>query len=530
MDRDRRVRIYDLHAWSGITLGLFLFVVSWTGSLALFEHELLTWEDPASRLVMPARPSPIHQTLADWVAEQTQGAPAEFLLLSYPDILHPYYEGRVIFNDADDNRVIESQRWNASNGDPLPFRGEGLTTWLLDFHRDLMWPDALGGRTAGRSIVGIAGIIMLLSIISGLVTHRKMMREFFTLRVQRSLRLRWKDAHNVLALWGLPFYAMIAFTGAFLGIIALLLPLTGALIAKGDTDKLLAAIGSEPVEASGVAAQMLSLDDLYQRRLPGSDAVPSLISITNWGDETAVYRINFPEQRRLLITDSELVNGVTGASEVEENTLLEASPAGRATAALAPLHYGTYGGVWLKWLYLLLGLSLCALIVLGLMVWLERRLHGVVGTRSEAFYARIQQIVIGITCGNVLASLAIFYLDKLYTGSEEQRLYWTGVSYFVVWGAVLLFALLRSDPYRAVRRLVLFTGVGLMLLPLLNVLTTGAEVPFVQAPPSVSGWADVSFLLLGLLTCASLVWLPLRRRDPLLAAEEAAPGETFLAG
>ena len=50
MEKSRYLRIYDLHSWSGIVLGLFVFIVSFTGCLALFDHELKSWEDPAKRL------------------------------------------------------------------------------------------------------------------------------------------------------------------------------------------------------------------------------------------------------------------------------------------------------------------------------------------------------------------------------------------------------------------------------------------------------------------------------------------------
>ena len=72
MDKGHRIRIYGLHAWSGITMGLFLFVVSFTGCLALFERELLTWEDPR-RLVVPDELTPVHGVIESWIVANAQG-------------------------------------------------------------------------------------------------------------------------------------------------------------------------------------------------------------------------------------------------------------------------------------------------------------------------------------------------------------------------------------------------------------------------------------------------------------------------
>ncbi|MEM8862599.1 MAG: PepSY-associated TM helix domain-containing protein, partial [Chloroflexota bacterium] len=69
-NRDRQIRIYDLHSWSGISLGLFVFVVCFSGSLALFFHEIQTWEDPARRLAVAAAPVYAHDLISDFIEDE----------------------------------------------------------------------------------------------------------------------------------------------------------------------------------------------------------------------------------------------------------------------------------------------------------------------------------------------------------------------------------------------------------------------------------------------------------------------------
>ncbi|MEO0612460.1 MAG: PepSY-associated TM helix domain-containing protein, partial [Pseudomonadota bacterium] len=56
MNRERHLRNYDLHSWSGIALGLVIYAVCFTGCFALFRYELSPWEDPAKRLSVVENP------------------------------------------------------------------------------------------------------------------------------------------------------------------------------------------------------------------------------------------------------------------------------------------------------------------------------------------------------------------------------------------------------------------------------------------------------------------------------------------
>ena len=528
--RDRKVRIYDLHSWTGIALGLFVYVVSFTGCLALFYHEIHSWEDPAKRLTVPDAPVALQPHLDAWVDETAAGHEVTFVLVQYPSTYEPYFFARLNTKDADGHTDSFTRRWDPATGVVLPERGEGLATWLLDFHRDLMWPDELGGRQIGRSIVGVAGIILMLSILTGVITHSKMMRELFTLRYLRSVRLKWQDTHKVIGLWGLPFYAMISFTGAFLGVIALLLPIMAAIVVKGDTDKLLAALGNEPPERTGAATRMITVDEVGAMRHAQTGNAPSGVFITNWGDETAIYQVNYEAASKLVSFDAVTISGVTG-QPTTGNAFLEPAVVNRVLSAITPLHYGTYGGIALKVLYLVLGLSLCAVTALGLMMWIERRLHGNEGRKSEAFYRRLSRFTVGVTAGVAVASVALFYHDKLYTGAESARLVWTGWTYFLVWAVVVAYAMWRTNDYRTTRDLTALTGLGLIGLPLLNGLATGDFfLSGLAGANPVTAWVDVSFLVLGAITCTLAAALPSHRPEAVAATTDtthahAAPAE-----
>lgn len=510
MDRDRRVRLYDAHSWTGISLGLFLFVVCFTGSLAMFYHEIKSWEDPARRLAIAEAPVPVQPLVDAWLAD----IPSDeigFVGVDFPNAYEPYYYGR--FNHVPDDGPSEfhERRWNTVTGEVLPDRGDGLATWLLDFHRDLMWPEFLGGRQIGRGIVGIAGIVMLLSIVTGILTHRKILKEVFTFRRQRSVRVKWKDAHNFLGIWSLPFSIMIAFTGAWLGIVALLLPITGLLVFKGDSDSVVHLLTGGETPRAQVEAPMLSLDEVKARPHSDSGALPVGVFAINWGDENAEYTLNYAPDTELYYYEVERISGTTGDA-LPPTGLLEPAASTRVIAAISPLHYGTYGGIALKFLYFALGLGLSAMVALGNMVWIERRAHSAEGSRSPRFYDRLSRLTAGVCMGVVLASVAIFYVDAFYAGSEDDRIFRIGISYFAVWFAALAFAFMTGNSYRATRRLLAATGAGLVGLPVVSAATAGiAPWSLVAAGHLAAPAVDLTLLLLGIVCLWVASRLPSRR-------------------
>ncbi|MEM9172349.1 MAG: PepSY-associated TM helix domain-containing protein [Pseudomonadota bacterium] len=511
MDRDRRVRVYDAHSWTGISLGIILFVVCFTGSLAMFDHEIQSWEDPARRLAPTDNPIPVQPLMSQFMDEFGEPEAITFVGMTYPSAYEPYYQGRVNVR-TEDGFDFHSRKWDPATGEVLPSRGDGLSTWILDFHRDLMWPTALGGRTVGGGLVGIFGIVMMLSIITGILTHKKILKEFFQFRVDKSVRVKWKDAHNFLGVWTLPFSIVMAFTGAWLGVVALMLPATGALVFKGNAEQVIETIQGPPIERTGVAATMISLDEIADRPHSDSGAMPVSVFISRWGDETAEYAVNYLPDTELMYYEQEKISGVTGA--LLPLTGLDApSPETRVVAAVSPLHYGTYGGISLKFLYFLLGIGLSAMVALGNMVWVERRANSSEGKRSPQFYERLARLTVGGCLGVVLASVAIFYADVYYTGDEQTRIVYIGQWYFAVWFAVLTYAMLIRNSYQSTRHILAATGVGLLGLPIVSAMQAG-EMPWhtLAAGHAASPFVDLTLFVLGII-CLAVTWkLPKERK------------------
>lgn len=441
MERTRHIRLRDLHSWTGVSLGLFLFMVVFTGCFALFHHEIRLWEDGLWNHPIAEQPVYIHPIFENWVNTQADPQDIRFVEVSAPTPLTPYYSALLHLNGMD---TPISARWDSESGALLPPPQSGIADWMLNFHRQLMWPHRLGGEDIGRSIIAIAGIALLLSLLTGIVTHRKILRDAFTLRLDRSLRLLLTDAHKVIGLWGLPFFTISAFTGAYLGITVLVTPIIAALAFKGDTQALRAAFYTPGLEATGTAAQMRPVDAFFAKPHPDKGTTPFHIVITNWGDEHALYEAYYPTPPKLQLDERLTFKAVTG----EQLPNPPKTTAKAITYAMAPLHFGNYAGIWGKVLYAVLGLMLAGLIALGLSMWLEHR--------PKHVYLR--KIVIGATTGLALATLGLFFL--------RNTALTTGTTFFAIWATVFIFNLFHPRPKRAMKHLLIGAGVLLLASPL----------------------------------------------------------------
>jgi len=514
VNRARHDRNYDLHSWTGVTLGLFVFVVCFSGCIALFHHEMLAWEDPAKRITLAQSPAPFDDTLTAWTDALETGGDIEILNIGFPTVYEPYYQAFGRVRGADGRDADHVARWHPASLDRLPSRADGMAQWLYDFHRDLMWPAALGGRTVGRALVGVAGVILILSIVTGVVAHTKIREELFSLRYLRSVRLKWQDTHKVLGLWGLPFYAMIAFSGAFLGIVALLAPIIAVLAFKGDQEALIDAVVGEPPAAVGIAAPMLSVDDIAAMRHPESGHAPLYMVAHHWGDRAATFDVYFSPDTELKTVEAVSVSGVSGAP-VRNPAAAADTPANRVVGAVTPLHYGTYGGIALKALYFLLGIALAVITVMGIMMWIERRLHGKEGKRGRRFYRRLSRLVVGVCMGVVAASAGLFVHNVLYAGAEASRMAWTGWTYFAIWFAAIGYAFLRGNEYRAATELLAASGAALIVAVMLNGAMTDHPVwaGLGGADHAPTAWTDGCLLALGAIGLGLSAALPKRRPE-----------------
>lgn len=191
-----------LHGWTGLIPGWVVFIVFLFGTLAFFQQEISSWMRPeigrgvltqatlekASHILEAEVPAGAAWSLSLPVARG--GEPLELSWRSGP-------QGREFRETLD-----------PATGRPITVRETLGGGFLFSFHYNLHY---MPGRIANY-LVCIASLAMLLSIISGVITHKRIFKDYFTLRLDKGQR-SWLDGHNVMAVLALPFHLMITYTG-----------------------------------------------------------------------------------------------------------------------------------------------------------------------------------------------------------------------------------------------------------------------------------------------------------------------------
>ncbi|MEM9783504.1 MAG: PepSY-associated TM helix domain-containing protein [Pseudomonadota bacterium] len=495
MHQQTRIRLFDIHSGTGAILGVFLFAVAFTGIAALFFAELEPWERDAARSAMPPGVPALDAALATAAGDEAIGLPSSFFVL-----LPQEFRPTIMLIHGVHGGVPVWEEFDGTTGAHLGPYAQGAGRFLRNLHTDLHIPGPFG-----RYLVGFGGVLMLLSIVTGVAIHAKIFRNLHVFRPFRSRRLAWTDAHNVLGVWGLPFHATLAFSGAILGLGGVLLSVVALASFGGDRDKAVAAVLGERPAETGVAVQMASLDAMLADigvRVP--DAIPASVEIGNWGDAGGEARFRVLRDDDLEWFETHAYSLATG--ELSKVSSVGDSVGGRIYLALTPLHFGSFGGLAMKALYAVLGLALSLVTASGTIIWLERRAQ-----QKAPVAPWLAGATVGAMAGLPLASAAVLTAHHLLPDTTG-RVFALGFVCFPVWVLATVFGAWRNDDRSALRALMGATAALLALAPVARLLFDEGRASLM--PTTAVAVAEFSMLALAAAIAVAARAVPDRQHAP----------------
>ncbi|WP_288689043.1 PepSY-associated TM helix domain-containing protein, partial [uncultured Acinetobacter sp.] len=201
-----------LHTWASLILGWLLYAIFLTGTLSFFKNEITVWMTPEVHQSVPAS-SQIQQTQValNYLQQNHPNAGAWNILLPNTRQNATLVTVREQGEDPRARRGGKQIYIDSATGEVLKPRETRGGSFLYRFHFELYGMP----RIWTRWFVGIATLLMLVAIISGVITHKKIFKDFFTFRSGKGQR-SWLDAHNATAVFALPFHIMITFSGLLL--------------------------------------------------------------------------------------------------------------------------------------------------------------------------------------------------------------------------------------------------------------------------------------------------------------------------
>lgn len=209
-----------LHTWCGLWFSWLLFAVFFTGTLAVFEEPISHWMTPehhaqeqaqAAARASGQRGGDLGQRLAWGLVYMEKHHPGAEMWELWPSDAEGAGDLRVYW--FDEKRQYAAAELDSATGQPLgKDQAHGAVRATKGGHHFVDFHYRLHAGQAGLWVVGIAGMAMLVALLSGVITHRRIFKDFFTFRARKGQR-SWLDAHNAVAVLTLPFQIMIAYTG-----------------------------------------------------------------------------------------------------------------------------------------------------------------------------------------------------------------------------------------------------------------------------------------------------------------------------
>lgn len=526
-----------VHTWSGLLVGWVLFMVFAAGTASYYRDEISFWMKPELHQASLGLP-PQAEVVSHTVAALQQRAPnSQRWFITLPTTREPGVRAswsaaplaRGAAEPPLEPGITRRGRFYSAVLDPAsgkPLAGARETRggeFFYRLHFDLHYMPAVWARW----IIGFCAMFMLVAIVTGIVTHRRIFADFFTFRPKKGQR-SWLDAHNAAAVLALPYHLMITYTG-LVTLMLMYMPFGPQLTYRGDpqafTAEVFPASGRDP-KPSGIAAPLTPIAPLVaQAQQRWGEGGLGRITVSNPGDAVATITLSRRTDRDMSSVQPAMIfNGSSGKllSEVGE-----APGAVLATrSVLYGLHQGRFADPLLRVLFFVSGLAGCVMVATGLLLWAvkERNKYAKVvakGGRVGWGSRLVDGLNVGAIAGLMIAIPAFFWANRLLPVGMAARGQAEIDLFFGVWAVAAIAGL--AWPTR--RMWMAQLGVAAFLfgaIPLLNAVTTATHLG-VSVPAglwSVAG-VDLGCLALGTALLACVGWLA--RRQPALKAQRAAP-------
>jgi uncharacterized iron-regulated membrane protein len=504
-----------LHTWTGLLAGWVMFFVFVTGTATFFKDEITRWMQPELPLRVEQQFPPtaeIAKKALDFLAQQR--GPADYWIINFPS------DGRRIGNKIKHGAGLCGYqswlqvRWGAGRRridqqlDPMTgevvippeTRATGGGGALEHLHSYLHYVNA---RT-GLYIVGLFTMLMFIALVTGLIVHKRIFKDFFTFRSGKGTR-SWLDAHHIFGLVALPFMVMIVYSGLALNLHGYM-PAPEVVIPNEEKPREFPPPVARPkVPIAEIVAQaeaILGKGEIGSMGISRSGEQLRIEVSRHWGTQ---YPFGTPETQ--LFFDGETGEQLHGVYTFGQ------APAHKVLWYVAGLHYAWFAGANLRWLYFISGLVGCTLIATGLILWTTRRRakHEKESAAPPFGFRLVERLNIATIAGLPIGIAAYFWANRLLPFTMTERAEWEIHTLFFVWGWLGLYALLRPPKY-AWTELFTLAAAAFALLPVLNVLTTDKHL---LATITHGDWAlaavDLTFLAFGA-AFGVIAWRLRRRR------------------
>lgn len=500
LKKDETKTMVAVHGWSGILLGILLYAVVLTGTAAVFAHEIGAWS--AGHVTTQSTfEKPIDATVRRLTAMTPAKYQDDVNLFEIGDhglgaFFHRHEMGadgkpaeRGIYYQLDNQGRITKTVEGLDEEVFGPRNDDALSSFLVDTHVRLHLPNPWG-----LLLTGILGLAMLVAAISGLLIHRHLFKDIFTLRSRANPMLANRDKHSVAGTWSLPFAFILAFTGSFFSFFGTIgVPVVAMAAFSGDIEALSDAVFGNPGKVDARPAAIGNLDRVANDAITRVGEAPTFMAIEKFGRADSKITV-FHNPKVGDIEPVVLVYEGADATFIRQKPSVGIRPSvgGTLTGIMGPLHFGNFAGMLSKAIWFGLGFAMCYVTFTGMRLWLVRRMDA---AGSFAWLERTLTVV-GFGLPLALIGSASAFLVTMPLGTA---VFWTPTAFLVASALTILFAVIAPSNDRLSWIIRGATGLLMLSLPLLRLLAAGGPGwgTAIAAGQPVIAALDIAFLGVG---------------------------------
>jgi len=451
----------EAHSWLGVIISAVLFLVFWAGSVTLFYEEIKQWAAvPHYPVNVNAPDMPLQQIVEQKLAEYDFDA-KEHLSVFMPTEHYPYYRMNIDLvrekGKEDQHGEVVNLIINPKTGETIsdnnPFK---MADFIYSLHYDLNLP-------GGTYIVGVITLFFFFALISGVFIHaKKMFKNFFQYRTNKRKRDKLLDMHNVVGVMSLPFTLMFAISGLIFNLAIIYQISFAVFLYKGDQSALLKDAGYDffTEKTVDIKQDMTKAFDLIVQSRNDENQTLNRATFYNYGDQNAAIELrgsdndNFAQRNEVFYRVSD--GSVISKMDIEQYNTLR-----KGLDVIATLHFGNFAGIDLRILYFILGIAVCAMIIVGNILWLDKRI--LQRNFSKGSIGFVRSLTVGLCSGFVVATAVALLAERILPLSLIGRGAWVIYAYVAVLSLVAISAFWVINNKRFIARLLQVT-VALVLL------------------------------------------------------------------
>lgn len=402
---------FKAHSWLGLMVGALMYLICISGSIAVYYEELERWEQPTAQEYFDYDVNIIENKFHEILTSKDKKV-TPHMYVTLPTKANP----RVAI-------VTENEGWFLNkDGSIGSSTAHPWTDVLTDLHLYLHLPKAWG-----MIFVSILGVLLLALIISGFASHRTLFKDAFKLRIFGSKQLEQIDLHNRLSVWGAPFHFMIGFTGAFFGLSALIIFVYAKAFYNGDTQALTNLIYGDEPKLEQIVEPPLIGKALAQMPKLAPNTKPLFIIVHDANTPQQFIEIFTQYPKRLIYSDNFVFDA--SGNFLSQRGFSDGPIGKQIVYSMYRLHFGDFGGWWVKFLYFILGISLTYIAISGINIWLAKRKY------KDA----INHIWIGFVWGTPIA-LVLTAFTRFAFSYTSNSAFW-----FILIAACTYTAVIKSE-------------------------------------------------------------------------------------